>query len=141
MDNPMGYGLGGEEFSEKYKMYFRRFVKKDNVTSLHNAFLDPLLRGGIIALLLVAAFFLCVVGIIRKRPRIPRETLFLRDSLVASLIAVLSISLFHNNGFFVGEGTSFLCLALLCSRGFKRSSYSWNSGSFRDKKMFPQSGS
>jgi len=135
MDNPMGYGLGGKEFSEKYKIYFSRFVKKDHVTSLHNSFLDPFVRGGIIAMLLVVAFFLCVVGIIRKRPRTPRETLFLRDSLVASLIAVLSISLFHNNGFFVGEGTSFLCLALLCSRGFKRSYYSWNSDSIRDKKM------
>lgn len=118
LDYPLGYY---EHSGKQYAYYFRMFVNDGSITSLHNDFLAAIVRGGVMGLCLVAAFFLSLIFLIRRRSNIPPENRFFRDTVIAGLIAVLANSLFHNNGFFLGEGTTFLCLGLLCSRGFNKS--------------------
>lgn len=120
LDYPMGY-YGHD--AKQYNYYFRMFVGDMAITNLHNDFLAAIVKGGIIGLCLVAAFCLSLISLIIRTSKIPPENRFFRDTLVAGLIAVLTNSLFHNPGFFIGEGTTFLCLALLCSRGFNKLPY------------------
>ena len=119
VDYPLGPSDNRERFQRSYSKFFNDYVDEGRPTSLHNSFLYIVTEGGVIGLLIVIIFFTRLFALLNRRDDLPPRHRLLRDALRACLIAVVTNSFFHNSGFFVGEGTTFLCLALLCSRVFR----------------------
>ena len=121
MDNPLGWG---HMSFDTYVNYYRRVVGmyEYDVTGIHNNFMYPIVYAGLFGLFMEILFGGFVIHVVRKRVKITKEDRFFRMTIIASFLSLIVISMGHSTGFWmIGEGSVFLVLAIICSRGFDRS--------------------